>query len=467
MKAIIHVLTICSAVIASGMSVKAQAPDYLNRPMPERWEYTTDVQQTLPSDDKWWTLFEDAPLDTLISTVIDNNYNLRTAYHRMEIARQTISQAAAQYYPSFAASAGYTNSRSAGAIRNSDTPSSNSSYFSLGVDMNWEIDLFGKISSQVKNKKALYNASKADYTATMVSLTAQAATYYINLRTLQNKLAIAREHIESQGKVVKITEARYEAGLVSKLDVAQAKTIYCSTEVTIPQLEYSIRETINAIAILMGVYPSEVPASITEPRQQPAYTHLVATGVPMNLLRRRPDIMEAEYQLAAYAAQLGIAKKDFLPTLSLQGSVGVAAHKMGDMFKKNSFEYSIAPTLSWTMFDGFARKYAVAEAKEQMQIGIDNYNLTVMTAVQEVDNALKAYFTTLETIDRYVEGFGYSKEAFDLSIDQYTQGLSPFTNVVNAQIDWLNYATSMAEARGNALQALISLYKALGGSPTE
>ena len=114
-------------------------------------------------------------------------------------------------------------------------------------------------------------------------------------------------------------------------------------------------------------------------------------GVPANLLRRRPDIVAAEYELAAYAAELGIAKKDFLPTLSINGSVGVSSHKAGDLFNDNSFEYSIAPTLSWTLFDGFARKYAVSEAKEQMKIGIENYNLTVMTAVQEVDNAMIAY----------------------------------------------------------------------------
>lgn len=199
----------------------------------------------------------------------------------------------------------------------------------------------------------------------------------------------------------------------------------------------------------------------------PEYRQLVPMGVPANLLRRRPDIVAAEYELAAYAAELGIAKKDFLPTLSINGSVGVSSHKAGDLFNDNSFEYSIAPTLSWTLFDGFARKYAVSEAKEQMKIGIENYNLTVMTAVQEVDNAMIAYTSSLKAIDSYTKVINQCDESFHLSVDAYKEGLTSFTNVVDAQINSLTYANSLISAKGDALVNLVDLYKALGGSPNE
>ena len=197
----------------------------------------------------------------------------------------------------------------------------------------------------------------------------------------------------------------------------------------------------------------------------PPYQHLIPAGVPANLLRRRPDIAAAEAQLAQYAAEVGVAKKDFLPTVALNGSIGWNSGKINKLVKSDSFTYSIAPKLSWTLFDGFARHHAVASAKEQLLIGIDAYNLTVMTAYTEVENAMEAYNAALESMTLNSEVFSQSREAFDLSMEQYKQGLSAFTNVVNAQIDWLNCANTLVAAHGDALIALIDLYKALGGAP--
>lgn len=454
-------LTVATTVAAQDNRVAA----YLKETMPERWMYTAEIEQTLPTDDNWWKRFDDAMLDSLIAEGIANNFNLQMAVRRIKIAESRIGQAKSAYFPTFSLNAGYTKSRNAGAISGSDVPASNTSYFSGTVDMNWEIDLFGKITAQVKNKKALKNTSKADYVATMISLASDIATYYINLRTFQEELKVTQEYLESQERVVKIAKARFEAGLVSKLDVTQAETVYYSTQATIPQLETSLNQTINAIAILIGKYPEELRPMLERIKKQPDYHHLVPTGIPANLLRRRPDIVEAEYQLAAYAAQIGMAKKDFLPSLTINGSIGVAAHNAKDLFNNNSMQYNIAPTLSWTIFDGLSRKYALNEAKEQMQIGIKSYNMTVMTAVQEVDNAIYHYSSTLRAIDSYDEVLKQSAESLELSVDLYKQGLTPFTNVVDAQINTLTYANSLISAKGQALTALIALYKALGGSP--
>lgn len=255
--------------------------------------------------------------------------------------------------------------------------------------------------------------------------------------------------------------------MVSKLDVTQAKTVYYSTEGAIPAIESSIHTTINAISILLGTYPDSLYQRLGEIKPQPEHRYLISSGVPMDLLRRRPDIIAAEKELSVYAAQLGIAKKDFLPTLSLRGSIGVAAHDAGDLFKKNGFEYTIAPTLTWTLFEGFARKYAVAEARIQMEIGIEEYNQTVLTAVQEVDNAMTSYNAALKAMEIDKKVFDQSRESFDLSIEQYKEGLTAFSNVVDAQISWLTYANSLAEAKGNALISLVKLYQALGGSPMQ
>lgn len=458
MKTRSFVSTIVMLLIAIVPQVNAQSDrsgDYLRRPLPERWQYSPEVEAPLPGDDAWWKSFGDPVLDSLISMGVENNFNLDQAARRREIARLTMQQAKSAYYPTVQVAAGYERSRTAGV---------NANMFSLGADMSWEVDVFGKITENVKSKKASYRASKAEYVSAMVSMTAQIATYYVNLRVLQAQEAIAREHMESQASVVKIAETRHEAGLVSQLDVTQAKTVYYQTQATLPQLTVSMHETVNALAILLGVYPDAIAPMLAQPRPLPSYAQIVPVGVPMNLLRSRPDIISAEAQLAMYASEIGIARKDFLPTLTLNGSIGFRGDEVDNMFGRSGFYYTVAPTLSWTLFSGFERKYNVAQAREQMQIGIDNYNLTVMTAVSEVDNALAQYRAAVATIDADKNVFDQSSQSFSLSMDQYKSGLSALTPVVDAQLDWLTAANSMATAKGNAVIALIDLYKALGGS---
>lgn len=431
--------------------------------MPSRWAYTTDFDQTVPTDDAWWRSFGDAMLDSLIAIGIDRNYDIVMAARRIEIARQGVRRAQAAYYPSVTANAGWTRARSSGAVVSPEIDASTSSYFGLGIDMNWEIDLFGKITARTRQEKASFKASRAQYAAMAVSITSKIASAYMRLRTLQGEKAVLQEHISSQKRVVEITEARFEAGISSMLDVAQAKTTYLSTEASITTLNTDIATAINTIGVLTGMFPEQIHAMLDTPRELPDFHQIVAVGVPMELLRRRPDVVEAEYALAADAAALGIAKKDFLPTLSIAGSIGTQAHDAGDLFSDRSFTYSIAPTLSWTVFDGMARKAAVVSAREQMQVGIDNYNLTLLTAVQEVDNAMSQYVNSLHYIDLIEQVVEQAQKSFELSIDLYKKGLSSFINVSDAQIARLQYADELVSARGAALSALINLYQALGG----
>ncbi len=460
MRKAFHVLAISVMMTCAAGTLAAAEPasSYLHRPMPDAWSYDGAMEQTLPSDDEWWHSFDDPRLDSLISMGVDNNFNLAIAARRREVARLAVTQAKSAYYPSVGVSASYQRSRSAGQDMNA---------YSLAADVSWEVDLFGKITSAVKASKADYNASRAEYLAAMVSLTADIATYYVNCRVTAMRLQVAREHLESQERVMKITQARYEAGLVSKLDVAQAQVVYLNTESTIPALETSYANYFNALALILGVYPDELFRIFPTRGQLPAYERIIPAGIPADLLRRRPDVVAAEYELAGQAARLGIAKKDFLPTLTINGSVGVKSNDIGELFDNNSFSYSVGPTLSWTIFDGFARKAAVASAREQMQSAIETYNLTVMTAVEEVNNSLATYQSALRTMEIDQKVVDQSRESFNLSVDQYKQGLSPFTNVVNAQIDWLSAANSLVAAHGQALISLINIYKALGGSPLE
>ncbi len=189
----------------------------------------------------------------------------------------------------------------------------------------------------------------------------------------------------------------------------------------------------------------------------------MATGIPADLLRRRPDIVAAEQNLAAAAAAVGIAKKDFLPSLAINGSVGVQSHGHGPFFSRDNLAYSIEPTLTWTLFDGLARNARAAAAREQEQALVEQYRYTVMNAYNEVDNALTAYTESVRSIADCERAETAAAEFLDLSVGLYTQGLSDFTNVANAQVSYLEYTNAVVAARGRALSALIDLYRTLGG----
>lgn len=264
-------------------------------------------------------------------------------------------------------------------------------------------------------------------------------------------------------KSVGIILNAYDVSTGQTLGNKQANSILHSTQANVPALETSIHSTINALALLTGRYGHELRELLEPGRPLPEYHRLVTAGVPAELLRRRPDIVAAEAQLAASAEAVGIAKKDYLPTLSLTGNVGVSSHGHGKFFSSDKFVYSIAPTLSWTLFDGMARNARVASAREEMEAQIEQYNLTVMTAYNEVDNAVAAYINALKQIDRYEQAAADAERFLILSLDLYTQGLSDFTNVADAQESFLQYANYVISSRGQALEYLIQIYQALGG----
>lgn len=457
-------LSLLTASISIASIVSAQPSEkYLNDSLPQSWIFDRQFDQTIPTDDTWWQSLKDPLLNTLIEKGVKNNYNLLVASRRIELAHNAMRMAQSSYYPTVNLTGSWSKAQESGLIYDSHGRASRTSEFSFGLNMSWEIDLFGKIRSGVNKQKSQWRATKAEYAGAMVSLCGQIASDYIQLRTWQAELSVAYEHLESQSRIVKLTEARKEAGLASALDVAQALIVYNSTKATIPSLENSIHTAINSIAILIGCYPDEIYEDLCQSKPLPDYMQIVGTGIPMELLRRRPDIVQAEEELASYAAAIGVAKKDFLPTLTLNGSVGTAAHSAKNLFKTESFTYSIAPTLSWTVFDGFQRKYNVANAREQMQIGIDNYNQTVMTAVEETDNAMSSYLTAIRQINDIQDVITQSERALDLSVDLYKRGLTPFNNVVTAQMSLLEYQDRNVVAKGSALSSLIKLYVALGG----
>ena len=450
-------------MLAAGCAVAetpAAAP-----PVPDHWAWEPQHLQQAPEiSDRWWQQFADPVLDSLVTLGMERNYNLEIAHRRSEMARAAVGEARSGWMPSVSLDAGWSRTRSSGALGKGATfKPEPSSAFNAGLSASWEIDIFGKVATGVKEKKAAYKATRAEYAGTMVSLAAQIASTYISLRLYQQQYAIAMAHSESQMKTVKIAEARFETTLASKLDVAQAWGTYYSTQASIPMLRNSIRKTINALALLVGEYPEAVDQWLSEPGRLPESREEVAMGVPADLLRRRPDIAQAEAELAVAAAQAGIAKKDFLPTLTLNGSIGTSARDLHNLFSSDSFTYSVAPTLSWTIFDGLGRKYALQSARENLEASAASYQLTVMTAIQEADNAISTYYSSIgqqQILQKVIE---QNTEALTLALDRYKNSLSPMSDVITAQLNALASENDLVSAQATSLQALISLYEALGG----
>lgn len=460
-----HLIAATLILLFSASSANADTPVAADS-LPSSWTYLPEKYMEVPGGeaDIWWKRFSDPLLDSLINMGIERNYDIAMARRRQEIARAVMNQTRSAWYPQLSLSAGWQMMRESGATSRA-TPATipTQSYFNAGISASWEIDLFGKIASGVKARKAAYNASRAEYTGTMVSMAAQIASTYFTLRSYQRLLQIAKVHCERQLSIVRIAEARFEATLASKLDVAEAKQTYYSTLATIPQLESSIATTINSLGILVGNFPPEAKMLLEQPAPLPNWKVAVETGVPADLLRRRPDIIEAEMNLAEAAAEVGIAKKDFLPTLTIEGNVGTSARRLGDTFTGPSLSWSVVPTLSWTIFDGFSRKYQLIQARETMQNAIDNYNLTVLNAVGETENSFTTYDSALRHIEIIEQLCAQNEEALRLSIERYKDSLSPMSDVVNAQMNALSGESSLIQAQETALNALVSLYEALGG----
>ncbi len=462
---VFQLVLIATAILAQPVCAENREK-YLRAPVPDRWTFSEHLSPTLPDEDSWWKGFEDPVLDSLISTGVKNNFNLSAARKRVEIARMNLKSARSAYFPTIGASAGWTKNRTSGLQLSGGGESVTTDYFDASLSASWEIDVFGKIASSAGEQKNLIKVSKAEYAGAMLSICAEIATTYIQLRVWQNELIVDNEHSTRQERIVKITEARHEAGLASMLDVRQAREVYYSTKASIPVLENSITTAMNSLSLLVGSYPGELNQLLSQPCPMPDYRRIIGTGIPAELLRRRPDIVAAEMTIAANASALGVAKKDFLPTLSIDGSIGTAAHNAGDLFKKESFTYTVAPRLTWTIFSGFSRSAAVTEARQTMRISIDNYNQTVMTAVCEVDNAISSYLSSIRHIDAIKETIDQTNESYKLSVDLYKRGLTPFNNVVSAQLNLLENENHMIVARGQALAALVSIYKSIGGGWT-
>ena len=440
-----------------------QSEVIIGNPLPDRWSDGEYYTQRLPVDDEWWLNFNDPVLDSLIAVAGESNYSVLAAIENIRKARAAWRVSQSKLMPQFDLGVGWQRAKTSGNIASTLYNEAWEGEFSTAVSMQWQADVFGSIYMRSKAQKKLFMATEEEYNAVMVSLIANVATTYFSLRQSLAQMQVLRWNAESQKEIMNIVVSRYDSGLASKLDVAQARSVYYSTKAQIPAMQATIDGYRYTMAVLLGTYPEELDGWLPEGYALPAYTAPIGVGIPAELLRRRPDIRAAERQVEANAALLGATKRDWFPQLLVSGSIGFQSGELKTLFRSRSLTWEIAPTISWNIFGGNDRVNATREARAALDASILDFNGKMLTALQEVENAMSQYENSITQIAALREAVNQNQETLTLSLELYKQGLTQFQNVLDAQRTLLTYQNYLVQALGGSLIYLVQLYEALGG----
>jgi NodT family efflux transporter outer membrane factor (OMF) lipoprotein len=423
----------------------------------------------------WWKAFSDLVLDDLIQTAYRQNLSLRITGVRVLEARAQLGIAIGEFFPQsqqLLGSENYnrTSQRSSQAVSAEQFPAIGFAYnqAQIGFSANWELDFWGKFRRAIQSADASLLSFIAAYDSALVTLTGDVASTYVTIRTLEDRLRIARENVETQNESLKIAQARFEGGATSERDVQQALTQLNSTEATIPQLETLLRQQLNALSTLLGLPPGDLGERLSGASGIPSVPMEVSVSLPADLLRRRPDIRSAEYQAAAQCAQIGVAKADLFPAFSLSGNFGLLAtdigqFKLGDVTSWRSRTGSIGPAFQWNVLNYGQITNNVRLQDARFQELIVSYQNTVLQAQKEVENGLVSFLKAQERVGSLVKAVNAAKRTVDLSVIQYREGATDYTTVLTAQKDLLSQQDNLAQGQGDIPQGLISVYRAFGG----
>jgi NodT family efflux transporter outer membrane factor (OMF) lipoprotein len=331
-----------------------------------------------------------------------------------------------------------------------------------GFKLAWELDFWGRFRRAIEAANASLDASIENYDAVLVTLLGDVATYYVQLRTFQQRIEYAKDNVKLQRETLKIVEARFKAGTTTKLDVVQARSTLEQTEAQIPELEISLRQANNQLCILLGIPPQELQARLG-PAPIPTAPAEVAAGIPADLLRRRPDVRRAERQAAAQSAQIGVAEADFYPYISINGTIGYSAEQFKNLFRTNALAGSIGPSFQWNIlnYGRILNNVRFQDAKFQELVAA--YQNTVLSASQDVESGLVTFLRAQERTKFQAASVADAEEAVKVALQQYQAGTIDFTRVTQLEQALVLLQDTLAQARGEIALGLIQVYRALGG----
>jgi NodT family efflux transporter outer membrane factor (OMF) lipoprotein len=422
---------------------------------------------------RWWETFDDPVLTSLVERAVAQNLTLRQAGLRVLQARAVRGIAAGQFFPQTQAATGeaaanrISKNSPQGAVRDR-------SYYeySLGLEAAWELDFWGRFRRGIEAADASLDATVADYDAALVLLVADVASDYVSIRSLQEQLAFTRVNLASQEDTLRLTRVRFDAGAVSELDVATAQATLSNTRSLVPQLEDLLRQTRLALCVLLGRTPSDLEGELGAARPVPAAPPEVALGIPADLLRRRPDVRRAERTAAALCAQIGVAKADLYPSISIRGVTGFRtstsettaltphAHNLLDA---DSFEGFIGLDFHWPILNYGRIRNGIRVADARFEEAVVAYQDAVLRAAADVEAGLSAFLRGRERAGFLAESVTAAQRTVELSLIQYRHGAADFLRVNQAQVDLVERQNRQVIARADAAQGAIAAWRALGG----
>jgi outer membrane protein, multidrug efflux system len=455
-----------AAVTMAGCSVRQP----YNSPatvVPNAWSRPTtgDAGANVEQLAQWWVAFRDPQLTDLIRRAIEGNRDVRAAVSRLREARASTRSTRALLRPAVDAAGSSRVSRTGGAALGGDIDAGGitSDSYSLGLDASWELDVFGGIRSTVDAAAATENARQADLDDVLVSLSAEVALGYVDVRTLQQRLEIARTNARLQQETLELTQFRAQAGLATELDVQQARSNVESTQAQMASLQGQLGQSIHAVAILLGRPPAELDAELGATAAIPEAPVDAAIGVPADALRRRPDVRSAERLLAAQFAQVNAARADLYPSFRLAGSIGLESFSFVKWLVPGAAVASGGPSVSTRLFNRRQLRENVVIQSERQQQAALTYESRVLAALQEVEDTLVALAQEQVRRGHLTSAADAAEQASDLSLQLYTAGLRDFRDVLDSQRALLSLQDSLATSSGQLSTYLIRLYKALGG----
>jgi multidrug efflux system outer membrane protein len=410
----------------------------------------------------WWATLNDPELSSLTDRAVLGNLDLKKALARVREARARRGMAKADLFPTLDATGSATWSRTS---KDTGTGKTNDLY-ATSFDAGWELDIFGGVRRSVEAAGADLQATQEDLRNVLVSLLAEVALNYIDVRTSQVLIAVAEANLEAQSETYQLTQWRYEAGLSDELAVQQARYNLENTRSLIPAFRTRLEEAMNRIAVLLGEQPGKVHPELEKREPIPVTPLNFAVGVPADLLRRRPDVRQAERQLAAQTARIGVATADLYPKFTLSGSIGLEAFSLSNLSSSGAWSLSGGPRITWAIFKGGAIRQNIEVQSALQEQALIQYEATILSALEEVENALVAYAEVQQRRQSLSEATQAAQKAVDLAQHRYQAGLTDFNNVLDAQRSLLSFQEQLAQSEGTVTSNLVRLYKALGGGWT-
>jgi NodT family efflux transporter outer membrane factor (OMF) lipoprotein len=463
----LKIATVWLAITIAGCATVGPVYTPPEVPTPKRWSGELMKGVTEESTDprilaRWWTTLNDPVLDSLMERAVQGSLTLKEARSRVREARARRGAKQAGFFPTLDASGSNTrkkSSREAGGGFVTDL-------YSIGFDARWELDLFGGIRRSVEAAEADLQASEVSLRDAWVSLLAEVASDYIQVRTYQKRLDVAQENLKAQEETFELTRIRSEAGLVDELDLQQARYNMESSRSQIPGLRSGLDAAQNSLAILLGKNPGAVHDELRERKPVPVAPLSVAVGVPADTLRHRSDIRRAERELAAQTARVGVATADLYPKFSMLGSIGLESLSGGSLFSSSARTFSVGPTVSWRIFDAGAIRGNIEVQSALQEQALLAYQSAVLRALKEVQNVLEAYSEEQHRRDALLQSANAAEQVVSLARDKYKAGLTGFIALLDAQRSLLSFQDQLATSEGTVTTNLVRLYKALGGGWT-